>query len=310
MPATFRSALVLSALLAVATLFTARGTVAQAPPDTAALSLRATELSRASQWREAAAVLEQLTKIAPAEGRHWLRLGMALQNAGEHARATSALRRAFTFQQQPGLAYRIAVGFATQGLKDSAAAFLDSAMALGFGNADVYSAEAAFRAFHDDARFRDMPARLRGVSRPCEAQPGFHQLDHWVGTWEQQAKNGQVVGVTRVEADVSGCALVERTTNPPLYSAVAFHYYSRERGTWVQHYLDSTAKELWFTGSFRGDTLVYLLTDAPTNGRTLMRNTMVRESTEKIRWLFEQSNDNGRSWRTAFDGYYVRKRTT
>jgi hypothetical protein len=94
-----------------------------------------------------------------------------------------------------------------------------------------------------------------------------------------------------------------------LYTAAAFHYFSPDRGTWVQHYLDSAGKELWFTGDVRGDTLVYRLSSAPVGGRTVYRNTMVRETGDRIRWRFEQSDDGGQEWRVSFDGYYVRKRS-
>jgi len=124
-------------------------------------------------------------------------------------------------------------------------------MTLGFGNVDVYMAETAFHRWRDDPLFRDMPARLRAVSRPCERRES-RQLDYWVGTWEQQNLNGVVLGETEYRGALSGCALV--------------------------------------------------------GGRIVYRNTMVRETDDRIRWRFGQSDDGGRKWRMSFDGFYVRKR--
>jgi tetratricopeptide (TPR) repeat protein len=275
--------------------------------DTIQLAGSADELQRAGRWRDAAAVLQRLTQLRPDNATDWTRLGLVWAQAGEHVSSAAALQRAFTLRPQPGIAYRLAVSYAHQNLKTRTAAYLDTAMALGFGNVDLYAAEAAFQPWRDDPAFRDMPARLRAVSRPCESRVESRQLDYWVGTWEQRSSAGAVVGETEYRAALSGCALVEHTTNPPLYSAVAFHYFNTERGAWVQHYLDSAGKDLWYTGDVRGDTLVYRLSSAPVGGRTIYRSIMVRESADRIRWRFETSDDDGRSWRTAFDGFYVRK---
>jgi hypothetical protein len=62
------------------------------------------------------------------------------------------------------------------------------------------------------------------------------------------------------------------------------------------------------TGDVRGDTLVYQLSSPPVAGRIVYRNTMVRDSNDRIRWRFEQSDDGGREWRVSFDGFYVRKK--
>src|SRR5687768_9622612 len=113
-------------------------------------------------------------------------------------------------------------------------------MILGFGNVDVYVAETAFHRWLDDPAFRDMPAGLRALSRPCEQRRESRQLDYRAGTWEQQNLNGVVLGETEYRGALSGCALV--------------------------------------------------------GGRIVYRNTMVRETDDRIRWPFEQSDDGGRTW--------------
>lgn len=142
--------------------------------------------------------------------------------------------------------------------------------------------------------------------RPCE-QPVYRELDFWVGEWDVFA-GGKKVGTNRIEKILSGCVIFENWTDAAGNSGKSFNTFNRQKGKWQQTWIDDRGGVLEFTGTAKEGVMSY---EAETPGKdgakTLHRMTFTKLSENRVRQLWEQSVDSGKTWKTVFDGDYQRK---
>ncbi|HEX2094783.1 MAG TPA: tetratricopeptide repeat protein [Longimicrobiaceae bacterium] len=286
-----------------------RPAAAQTPAPSPAMAA-ALELFQARQWPEARRAFEAIVEREPENVPAWVRLGLTYDALGEHERAVRAFEKANAVQLQAPVLFRISASYAKLGDRERAWEALDAAMKNGFVNQAMYQAEPAFRPFHEDPRFRGVAERMQMVARPCPNRPDYHLLDFWIGDWEQQTLIGQVVGETSIRAANDGCVLIEATTNPapgmPPYTASALHYFDPADSRWKQTYVDSRGNPSFWIGEMKDGEFVYREV-AGEGSESVSRSTLKQNGSDRVRWRFETSADGGRTWRTVFDGFFVRK---
>lgn len=141
----------------------------------------------------------------------------------------------------------------------------------------------------------------------CEA-PEHRQFDFWVGEWTVRGKAGAVVGTSRIESVLSGCAIVEHWTSSGGNHGTSLNFYDRRTREWTQTWIDNAGRPLRLAGSLREGRMVLEGTTPGAAGSPGMRHRISWTPLEggDVRQLWETSTDEGLTWTVSFDGRYGR----
>ena len=145
----------------------------------------------------------------------------------------------------------------------------------------------------------------------CSSDSVFHVLDFWVGDWNVVDSTGAKLGTNRIEKILDGCAIAESWRETDGEGRSLFYYVPSQRlwkQVWVtpqtlvpggvkEKHLIAQSKE---TVRFQGEIV------GPRGGRVIDRTTLSTMSGGRVRQVIEISRDGGTTWRTTFDGIYVR----
>jgi quercetin dioxygenase-like cupin family protein len=144
------------------------------------------------------------------------------------------------------------------------------------------------------------PEQISSKAPACN-KPEDREFDFWAGQWEVFSPRGDRIGVSHVYPAAGGCVLVENWTGGggALNPGLSLNF--RDKGTWRQVWVAPGGSILRLTGHWDGAALRYTYPD-----RTKLTFTKHLDGTVRQHW--EQSNDQGKTWGTAFDGTY--RRTT
>ena len=142
---------------------------------------------------------------------------------------------------------------------------------------------------------------------PCAAAE-FRQFDFWIGEWAVTV-GGKPAGTNRIESIARGCGLQENWTPAGgSGSGVSLNGYSPQDGKWHQVWLGG-GPLMHLTGGLRDGRMIL---EGRTAGRdkttTLQRITWSPLDDGRVRQLWEQSTDAGKTWTVAFDGMYARRK--
>lgn len=158
-----------------------------------------------------------------------------------------------------------------------------------------------------DARQTQQPPQR--PPQTCSSGPEHRQFDFWVGEWEVKNPRGQTVGSNSVQLILGDCVVFENWTSARGFSGKSFNVYNRAKGKWQQTWVDAAGNVLELTGGYKDDRMSFEgETPAADGKRTLHRLTFTRLSPDRVRQLWEQSADGGKTWTVAFDGSYIRKK--
>jgi hypothetical protein len=146
-------------------------------------------------------------------------------------------------------------------------------------------------------------------AQPCRASAEYRQLDFWVGEWEVFGPKGKVVGSSSVQLILGDCVVFENWTGGGGYSGKSFNLYDAAARKWKQFWVDDHGGMLEFTGEFKDGAMRYAGRSTAQDGKPVIdRLTFFPLPEGRVRQLWEQSPDEGKTWNTVFDGTYVRKK--
>ena len=287
----------------------------------------AQSLFQAQKWADAVRAYEAIVKTDAGDPRPRAGLAAALYNLGEFAKALPVALDAHTMLQDPGvqLQYpglppgavmlRIARIFNRLGQVDQAFEWLGRAVDYPIPNPPSLEAEPDMANLRADARWKKVADTLKANIDPCGSRPEFRQFDFWLGEWDVLGASGQKVGSSRVESILNRCVILETYTAvpgssaSPNYVGQAFHFFDANQNVRAQHYIDTTATPSDWIGEFKDGAMRYTREGpfGPSKARVKQRMTFSSQPDGKVRQLFEQSADDGKTWRAGFDGTYVRR---
>jgi tetratricopeptide (TPR) repeat protein len=272
-----------------------------------AIMQEADALFGSQKWADAARAYEAVTKAEAANGRAWYRLGVALHNLGRYAQAVEAYQKAFGINQAPPVMYNLACSYARLGDKEKAFEWLRKALQAGFSQVALLKTDADFESLRGDARFSEVLALADRLTRPCSFAPEYKQFDFWVGEWNVE-NNGQQAGINRIERILDGCVLLENWTSARGGTGKSFNFYDAATGKWQQTWVDSTGNVLNLHGVYKDNALRFSGETRTQSGvKTMHRLTFFNLGPERVRQLWEQSTDDGKTWNVFWDGTYTRK---
>jgi uncharacterized protein DUF1579 len=145
----------------------------------------------------------------------------------------------------------------------------------------------------------------------CDS-PEAHQFDFWIGEWDlSYVENGKPgTSRNRVSRILDGCAIVEEFSGAPgtPLNGRSVSTFERASGHWKQAWVDNTAAFLDFTGGWDGERMT-LAREARVRGRKVMQRMVFRDiRRDRFKWLWQASNDAGRTWTTQWEIDYRRSK--
>lgn len=146
--------------------------------------------------------------------------------------------------------------------------------------------------------------------RPCAAAE-HRQFDFWLGDWDVATADGKAAGRNRITRIAGGCALHEDWTGRGGFTGQSLNAWNARTRRWQQTWLDSSGGRLDLEGSWREGAMVLEGREPhpKTAGATLRhRITWTPNADGSVRQHWQTSEDDGRTWATAFDGRYTRRR--
>ena len=153
----------------------------------------------------------------------------------------------------------------------------------------------------------DQPAPAAPPRQDCTA-PEHRQFDFWIGEWDVVTQ-GTTAGRNRISADLKGCVIVENWTAKSGGRGSSLNFYDRITRAWYQAWIDEQGGALLLKGGLRDGRMVLQSEPVPNSkgDSTVQRITWTPEE-NGLRQLWESSADGGKTWKSVFDGKYVKVR--
>jgi hypothetical protein len=142
---------------------------------------------------------------------------------------------------------------------------------------------------------------------PCST-PEHRQFDFWIGEWAVD-QGGKPAGTNKIELILNRCVIQENWTGSGGFTGKSFNEYNEQSKQWQQFWVDNSGSGIFFTGNFQ-DGKMHLRSEGKTaDGKQVMtRMIYTPMGKDRLRQLWERSDDDGKTWQTIFDGNYVRKK--
>ena len=143
-------------------------------------------------------------------------------------------------------------------------------------------------------------------TKPC-SMTEHRQFDFWLGDWDVTVA-GKPAGTNSIQLILGDCVLLENWTGAKGGNGKSFNLFNTARGKWQQTWVDNSGNLLELYGEFKNGVM-QLTGETVTGGKkSLQRITWHPLDKDKVRQHWEQSQDDGKTWSTAFDGLYTRKK--
>jgi hypothetical protein len=134
------------------------------------------------------------------------------------------------------------------------------------------------------------------------------QFDFWLGDWEAYDKAGKkLLGKNKLVKLQDNCIMQENWTSAAgKYTGTSYNFYNSSTKKWEQLWLDNQGGYLKLEGEFKNGNMI--LSSAPTKDAKgkfyINRITWSPLKDGRVRQHWELTYDEGKTWKTAFDGYY------
>ena len=158
---------------------------------------------------------------------------------------------------------------------------------------------------------QDTAAPVATAPKPpsCSASAN-RQFDFWLGEWDVRDPSGKLLGQNRITSLHKGCVLFENYRAGE-FSGSSVNTYDADRGKWHQTWVDSSGGLLVIEGGIDDGKMILegeTVDPAKPGGKVDNRITWQPLADGRVRQLWETSTDKGRTWATAFDGYYAKQK--
>lgn len=156
-------------------------------------------------------------------------------------------------------------------------------------------------------------SRLSAQDAPADPFDFVHQdtmrntdFSFWIGEWDvYQTGTEKLVGKSRIEAILDGQVIRESYFTPKGgYKGTSLNAFNQTQNRWEQYWVDNGGLVLHIVGGLQDGKMV--LSDCSDKKQNCSRITWTPLPDDRVRQIWDQSKDGGRSWTNAFDGTYVR----
>ena len=138
----------------------------------------------------------------------------------------------------------------------------------------------------------------------CETSQ-YQEFDFWLGQWEVNSEPNKQPSHNTITKINDGCGLLEEYTTVTGYRGKSLNIFDVQTQQWHQTWIDNTGYLLKLSGGMVGSSMVMT---GETRGKEdkliLNKITWTPIQNGDVRQHWQTSNDNGKMWKTAFDGLY------
>ena len=140
----------------------------------------------------------------------------------------------------------------------------------------------------------------------CEGKD-FREFDFWIGKWIVRKPDGTHVGNSEITRESKGCAIRENWTSLNGFSGVSINYYDESDRQWHQDWVGGDGMILHLHGGLDDGAMVLIGETKTAKGTTknCISYRMMPDGKMKQEWT--TSDDQGKTWETAFVGIYERQ---
>jgi tetratricopeptide (TPR) repeat protein len=264
-----------------------------------------------ADWSTASHLYGQLVRRDSADQRSRFRLGVALFEQHRFTSAIPAFERTSLagFQRQAS-EFRMTRAYALLGRTDSALVHLQRAADAGIAPALV-SAHADLASIRGETGYARIVQQLDDARFPCRRGDEAHQFDFWVGEWAvtlwQSDPSTAPVGHNNISADLEHCVILEAWTPTAGGKGRSINFWDTNRHAWRQVWISADGGSLDYEGQFTDGAMRFTGWTLGADGRRVLQKlTFFGIAADTVRQLFEASDDGGTTWKSTFDGRYVR----
>jgi hypothetical protein len=146
---------------------------------------------------------------------------------------------------------------------------------------------------------------------PCTAAES-RQFDFWIGDWDVTTPDGKPAGTNLIRPILNGCVLHESWKGRGGFTGESFNVYDARRKAWHQAWVDGTGGLLLLDGAFENGSMTLsdraMNQNAPgkTDTNAINEITWTPNADGSVRQHWRTSADGGKTWKTSFDGTYVK----
>lgn len=134
--------------------------------------------------------------------------------------------------------------------------------------------------------------------------PRAQQFDFWIGTWVVSTEDGSVVGQSRIEPILDRCVLQETWAGVSGSAGTSLNFFDTTRNKWRQFWVWREGTTLELEGGLVDGAMVLEGDSIEKGSPARNRITWTKAPDGSVRQLWELSLDEGKSWKTLFDGIY------
>ena len=266
----------------------------------------------AQNWKNAAALYSELTKMDPKSGFAWFRLGNALRRSQQYPEALAALEKAKALGFQPPVTQAMIAGvYSASGETEKALGIIDQIAAQNAVLPNLFEQDAAFEKLRGNSRYQAAITQMKVNAAPCkyaDKHPEYRQFDFWLGEWDVYGQGGAKAGTSKIDLILGDCVVLENWSGGAGGEGKSFNKYSPEFKRWEQYWVDAQGSTTFFHGKLEGKNMVYYAETPQPDGSILKRRlTFFNLGPDKVRQFSQQTKDDGKSWQTEYDLIYIRK---
>ncbi len=258
-------------------------------------------------WRNASNAYEKIVRLEEANVGARYRFGVSLLGLGQNREAQAQLEKVFNASPNAVFALALARVYARLNDKEKTFEVLEKSTTLGGISPDTLRAEKDFAAWRDEQRFKDLVDKSDLAVNPCKAKPEFRLFDFWIGEWDVKNPQGVTVGSSSIQLILNQCIIFENWSSP-LSSGKSFNIFDSSDSKWHQTWVDDKGTFTHYVGEFKDGKMILDAEKIAGGKKTLMRMTFSQLPGGDVRQFGENSVDEGKTWTTAFDLTYTRKK--
>jgi hypothetical protein len=141
------------------------------------------------------------------------------------------------------------------------------------------------------------------ISQGC-AGDEYRQFDYWLGRWTVTDTGGKQIGTSHIIRVSDGCAVLEQWRDAAGNAGTSLNFYDKSARHWEQHWMGAGAGVLHLEGGVQEGAMTLVGKGVAQSGHVLNRLQWLPETGGKVRQIWSQSKDDGKTWQAVFNGLY------
>lgn len=268
---------------------------------------QANDYFTAGNWPQVVAAYQAIAKREPQNSNARMRAGIGLLNQSKTTEAIKQLEEAVALGTNPLSFFYLATAYAQAHQPEKCFDALDKSLANGFTSLTLFESDGNLAKLKSSTTYQALHQRLlRGVY-PCRYSKEARQFDFWIGEWDVKSTTGLPAGRSSIESILGECVIFENWTSaaPQNYAGKSINLYNNTTGKWMQTWVDDKGAVTEFiNGEYKDNKMMFVT--RPDAQNQITRLTFFNLEPNKVRQVFETTNDDGKTWVTTTDLFYHR----